>query len=181
MIRDVESCRSGQLAYPRIVTSSNGYVVAKYNLRPDFKRIVDRADIVDADGMPIVFASRLLCKNEIPERVATTDFVLTAAEAAVAHGTRFYFLGGKPGVAEEAASNLRALFPALQIVGIRNGYFSADEVDTICKDIREAGTDVLWVGMGSPRQEEFAVANMRKLSGVAWVRTCSPSAPMAQI
>ena len=122
--------------------------------------------------MPIVFASRLLCKNEIPERVATTDFVLTAAEAAVAHGTRFYFLGGKPGVAEEAASNLRALFPALQIVGIRNGYFSADEVDAICKDIREAGTDVLWVGMGSPRQEEFAVANMRKLSGVAWVRTC---------
>jgi N-acetylglucosaminyldiphosphoundecaprenol N-acetyl-beta-D-mannosaminyltransferase len=172
MIRDVQRARSGELICPRVVTSSNGSVVARYHTDQYFRSLIDQADIVDADGMPIVFVSKLFCKQALQERVATTDFVMDAAAAAVAHNVRFFFLGGKPGVAAEAARNFLSLFPSLQIVGIRDGYFGPGEAAAICHDIKQVGTDVLWLGIGSPRQEAFAIAHKHRLAGVAWIRTC---------
>jgi N-acetylglucosaminyldiphosphoundecaprenol N-acetyl-beta-D-mannosaminyltransferase len=172
MASDISLARGGYLQKPRIVTSSNGTTIAKYHTSRHFRQLLNQADLVDADGMPVVFASRIFCRKRINERVATTDFVLDAAAAAVENGSRFYFLGGKRGVAEEAARTLRILFPELQIVGIRDGYFKPEEEKEICREVREAGTDVLWVGMGSPRQEAFATANRDQLAGVAWIRTC---------
>lgn len=172
MAADVREARAGRLAQPRIVTSANGSVVATYNRDPAFRRLIDAADIVDADGMPLVFASRLLCREPLEERVATTDFLLDAAAAAVRDGTRFFFLGAAPGVAARAAEHLRSRFPGLHIVGARHGYFAPDAVPDICAKVRASGADVLWVGMGSPAQERFAVTARPLLEGLAWIRTC---------
>ncbi len=122
--------------------------------------------------MPLIFASKLLCRDSLPERIATTDFIGDAADAAAKNGIKFFFLGGRPGVAEKAAERLRAQYPNLQIVGCRDGYFEHSDIPAICREIVREGTDVLWVGLGSPLQEIFAADHRHLLTGVAWIRTC---------
>lgn len=172
MVRDTRAARAGELAVPRVVISSNGMVIARYHADPGFRALVEAADIVDVDGMPLVFASKLLCRHPVRERVATTDFVRDAAEQAVREGVRFFFLGAQPGVAADAARNLKEAYPGLQIVGVRDGYFAPDEEEALCEQIRGSGADVLWLGLGSPYQERFALRNKARLAGLAWIRTC---------
>lgn len=172
MVEDVIKARAGLLKHPNIVVSSNGLVISLYHRDAAFRDAIEAADIVDADGMPLVLAAKLLLKEPLRERVATTDFILDAAEAAVPHGTRFYFLGALPGIAAKAADNLRAQFPELQIAGHRHGYFEEEDLDGICEDILRSGTDILWLGLGSPLQEILATRIQEKLPGVAWIRTC---------
>jgi N-acetylglucosaminyldiphosphoundecaprenol N-acetyl-beta-D-mannosaminyltransferase len=172
MCADVEAARSGALPVPRVVTSANGSVVARYHSEADFAALIDRADIVDADGMPLVFASRIFCRNPLGERTATTDFLLDAASLAANQGIRFYFLGSRPGVAARAAEHLRSRFPDLKVVGTRSGYFGPNDIPAICAAIRDSRADVLWLGMGSPLQERFAVESRDLLAGVGWIRTC---------
>ncbi|MFZ2994693.1 WecB/TagA/CpsF family glycosyltransferase [Sphingobium sp.] len=172
MCEDTRRARSGELPEPRVVVSSNGLVIAKYHQDTAFKRSIDGADIVDVDGMPLVFATRLLCKTPLRERVATTDFVKDASEMAAKEGIRFYFLGAQGDVAQIAARNLQRAYPGLQIVGTRNGYFSLEEEAALCDEIVQSGADILWLGLGSPKQEAFALRNRHRLAGLAWIRTC---------
>lgn len=172
MIEDAHKARRGELLFPRLIFYSNGSVIATFHRDARFREMFQQADLVDVDGMPLVIASRLFSKNPLRERVASTDFILDACDAASRNGLRFYFLGAKPGVAEKAAENMRAKYPGLEIVGARDGYFAKEDEKAICDDIRAVRTDVLWVGMGSPWQEEFAIANRENLAGVAWMRTC---------
>lgn len=172
MARDVAAARKGELSLPRVVTSANGNVVALYHMSPAFRRMIDACDIVDCDGMAIALASRWLTRTPLPERVATTDWLLTAARVAQGEGLRFYFLGGRPGVALRAAEHLVSRFPDLAIAGTRHGYFDMSDLPRICEEILAAGTDVLWVGLGNPLQEEFALKAREMLPGVGWIRTC---------
>lgn len=172
MLADVERARRGALAKPQVLIASNGSVIAQYHRDPSFRALIEQADLVDPDGMPLVLATRMLLRRPSFERVATTDFIADAAAAAAANGVRFYFLGAKPGIAERARARLIAQFPDLQVVGARHGYFDAREVDGICEDIRASNADVLWLGLGSPLQERFAIHNREKLRGLAWIRTC---------
>ena len=172
MVEDVQRARSGVLARPRLLTSANGSVVAEYHRDPVLHRAIDAIDLVDADGMPLVLASRLFCKRPLMERAATTDFLLDACAVAARQKIRFFFLGARPGVAARAAAHLRFRYPGLEIVGTRNGYFRDSELGAICQEIREVGTDVLWLGLGTSRQERISVEVRDLLGGVAWVRTC---------
>lgn len=172
MIEDCLAARRRDLAHPRVVTSANGSVVAAYHSDLDFRACIDAADIVDADGMPLVHASRLFSRQPLAERTATTDFLLEAARAAATTGLRFYFLGARPGVAARAAEHLRSRFPGLQIAGTRNGYFAQEELPEICAKILASKTDVLWLGLGSPLQERMALAIRDRLPGLGWIRTC---------
>ncbi|WP_312856987.1 WecB/TagA/CpsF family glycosyltransferase [Novosphingobium chloroacetimidivorans] len=172
MLDDVASARAGALPHPRVLTSANGSVVAAYHQDPVLRAAIDAVDLVDADGMPLVFASRVFCKRPLTERAATTDFLLDASRVAADEGVRFYFLGARPGVAARAAEHLRYRFPGLQIAGTRNGYFKDEDLPEVARLVREARADVLWLGVGTPRQERMAVALRALLPGVAWVRTC---------
>ncbi|QAY79902.1 glycosyltransferase [Sphingosinicella sp. BN140058] len=172
MLEDVQSARAGLLRLPRVIVASNGSVIARYHSDPQFRALIDAADLVDPDGMPLVLASRLLWKRPLTERVATTDFIHDACRVAVEQGLRFYFLGARPGVADRAADRLRALHPGVQIVGSRHGYFGADEEEEICATVRSSGADVLWLGLGSPAQESFAIRRRASLAGLGWIRTC---------
>ncbi|RZM37117.1 MAG: glycosyltransferase [Sphingomonas sp.] len=172
MLADTRRARAGELPVPRIVTSANGSVVAAYNRDARYRAIMDGADIIDADGMPLVFASRLLCREPLAERTATTDFLLDAATIAARDDIRFFFIGSRPGVAARAAQHLRSRFPGLKVVGTRHGFFPPEAIPEICAKVRASGADVLWVGMGSPAQERFAIENRHLLGGVAWIRTC---------
>lgn len=172
MAEDCKAAAAGLLSRPRIVISSNGSVIARYHRDPEFRRLVSNADIVDADGAPLVIASCWLGERRLPERIATTDLIHDCAAVAVRESLRFFFLGGKPGVAERSALRLIESHPGLQIVGRRSGYFSPSEEEEIWKSIIAARTDVLWLGLGSPLQERLACLWRDKLPGVGWIRTC---------
>ena len=172
MVIDTGRARRGELTVPQVLIASNGSVIAQYHRDPSFRALIEQADLIDPDGMPLVLATRVMLRRPSLERVATTDFIEDAAAAAEANGIRFYFLGAKPEVAARARARLLEKFPRLQVAGVRHGYFEAREIDGICEEIREAKTDVLWLGLGSPMQERFAIENRNKLHGLAWIRTC---------
>lgn len=172
MVADTALARSGALALPRFVTSANGSLIAEYHANRDLRAAVDQADIIDADGMSLVFASKVFTDHPLEQRTATTDFLMDASQVAARHDIGFYFVGAKPGVAARAADNLRHRFPGLRILGVRHGYFSDADIPAICEAVRKSGADVLWVGLGTPLQERFAVRARELLAGVAWIRTC---------
>lgn len=172
MRNDVLRLRAGSLTKPRVITASNGYVIATYHRSPAFREMIDRADMVDADGMSLVIMSRLFLRSPLSERAATTDFIEDACRTAVEDNIRFYFLGAREGIAARAAERLRVRHPSLNVVGTRNGYFETEDIDAIVADIEASRAEVLWLGLGSPRQEEIAYVLQSRLKGVAWIRTC---------
>lgn len=116
------------------------------------RQIICRADLVLPDGAGVVLAAKLL-KTPLKEKVAGIDFARRLMERHREDGTTFFFLGGKPGVAEKAAENMRKAYPGIQIVGTRDGYFQ-DEADVI-REVNEKKPDVLFVCLGFPKQERF--------------------------
>jgi len=122
---------------------------------PDVWQALDEAGMVTPDGMPLVWLSRLAGHGRT-ERVYGPDLMLACLERSTATGCRHYLYGGGPGVAERLADVLRARFPGLQIAGASTpGWGSADDLASAeaAVEINRSGADVVWVGLGAPKQE----------------------------
>src|SRR5262249_47210963 len=154
MVGDCLAARGGRRS-PKLVFASNGHAVAMAGTNPGFRQTFQSADIVHADGAPIVFASKMLTRTPIPERSATTDFLHDAARMAEAHGLRFFLFGATEEVNAACAATLNKSYPRLEIVGRRHGYFGSRDEETIVDEINVSGADVLWVGLGVPLEYEF--------------------------
>ena len=169
MVQDCLAAR-GKSDPPKLVFSSNGNSIARAALDAQFRRQHTAADLLHADGQPVVLASKLLTHTPIPERSATTDFFLDACAAAAVHGLRFYLLGGTDDTNAECARILRRTYPDLQIVGQRQGYFSLTDEEQVCAEINESGADVIWVGLGVPLEQAFCLRNKHRLRA-GWLAT----------
>jgi len=169
MIDDCTAARADSRRLPKLVFASNGHVVSLAGRDAAFRRLHDFADIIHADGQPVVFASKLT-SAPIPERSATTDFIHDAAIAARKHGLTFYLLGATEEVNRRCAERMLELYPGLTIVGRRHGYFSRDEETAICEEINAAKADIVWVGLGVPLEHDFCVRNKHRLKA-GWVVT----------
>lgn len=156
---------------PRLLSSANGHVVSRYHSEPHFRRLMDSMDAIDADGMPLVLASRLLHATPLPERVCTTDFFHDAASAAEREQLRFFILGGTSAENERALARTRASYPRLAIDG-RHGYFLPADEPELLDEIERFRPHVLWIGLGVPKEQEFAIRHADRLTGVAWIKTC---------
>lgn len=156
---------------PRLVFSVNGNSIARVATDDAFREDYERADIIHADGQPVVLASRLLTDAPIPERSATTDYFIDAAEEARKSGLRFFLLGATESVNARCAEILKERYPGLKIVGRRNGYFSREEEAAVCDEINASGADVVWVGLGVPLEQAFCVRNKHRLRA-GWLVTC---------
>ncbi len=170
MVGDCLAARGGKRP-PRVILSSNGNVIAKAAMDPEFRSLLSRADLIHADGSPVVFASKLLTKSPVPERSATTDFFFDAAEIAQQHGLSFYLLGSTEEINAQCAENLRKAYPGIKIVGRHHGYFSKDSEAQLCDEINRSGADVVWVGLGVPKETAFSLQNKTRLK-VGWIVTC---------
>lgn len=157
---------------PAMLFSSNGQGIALQGSNEDYDAAMAAADIVHADGMPVVLCSRLLTSKPIPERSSTTDLFHDVAKVAEQDALRFFILGSNEDQNSRVVNVMRSLYPKLQIVGRHHGYFPDDEDDRICDLIRESGTDILWVALGKPRQEIWSHRNREKLAGVGCIKTC---------
>jgi exopolysaccharide biosynthesis WecB/TagA/CpsF family protein len=148
-----------------IAMKNNSYVVTpnvdhivKLQSDDEFKTIYDKADLVLADGMPIVWASKLLGKP-IKEKVSGSDLFPKLCEHASINGYSIFLLGAALGVAEKAAKKLIEMYPKLNIVGTYSPSFGfendKEENEKIIRMIKESKPDILFVGVGAPKQEKW--------------------------
>ena len=163
--------RRGSGAVPLYSTSANGEVLSRCSREPEIGPLFAQADLVHADGMPMVWASRWLCRRGLPERVATTDLFHDCAREAVAAGASFSLLGATPASLAGAVANVRRLYPGLRIVSAEHGHFDHTHEDRIVAAINAARPDILWISMGVPREQAFAVRNRTRLTGVGLIKT----------
>lgn len=115
---------------------------------------VTDADVVVADGMGVVWASRLL-GSPLPGRVAGIDLFLDLLALAARRDYSVYLFGAKQEVLDECVRRVCEQNSGLVVAGSRNGYFDASETETIAGDIRASGADILFVGIPSPHKEVF--------------------------
>ena len=162
-------CRTG-VARPQLVFDANGQALSLAARDPTYRQALERADIVHADGGFLVTLSRW-AGQPIAERSATTDMIHDLAQACSREGLSFFLLGGTPDVSRRCAERLRDIYPELQIGGRRHGYFADDELDEIVATIDEARPDVVWVGLGKPREQMVAL-QLRDRIGATWIGTC---------
>jgi N-acetylglucosaminyldiphosphoundecaprenol N-acetyl-beta-D-mannosaminyltransferase len=130
------------------------------------------AAFIVADGMPLVWYSRWVGRP-LPQRVAGSDLIYALCRRAAERGHRVFFLGGAPGVAEEAADRLCRLYPGLTIAGVEVPPFrpmSQDEHLRLLERIRTAQTDVLFVALGQPKGEIWLHENYQALGVPACVQ-----------
>ncbi|NNK78438.1 MAG: WecB/TagA/CpsF family glycosyltransferase [Litoreibacter sp.] len=138
---------------------------------PEYAAALAQANIIHADGQFVVWLSRLLPGHAIPERTATTDLIHACAKGAVENGLSFFLLGGRADINRRCAEELTRRHEGLKISGRRDGYFSEAEEDAVVEEINASGTDVLWVGLGKPAEQLFAIRNRDRLN-CAWIVTC---------
>ena len=117
-----------------------------------------RADLVVADGVPLLWAARLL-GDRLPGRAAGSDLIFDLCAAAGRCGAGVFLLGGRPGVAERAASVLVERYPGARVAGTAcppHGFERDPEaVRALVRSVRASGADLILVGLGSPKQEVF--------------------------
>ena len=111
-----------RLARPLYLTSANGEVLARCSTEPMTDRLFRAADLINADGQPLVTVSRLKSSTPLPERVATTDLFHAVARKAQAAGLTFYMFGADEAENAAAVANVRKLYPDLKIIGHSHGY-----------------------------------------------------------
>lgn len=121
------------------------------------KEIIATADLSGADGMPVVWASKLF-GQKIPGRVNGTDLMEALVEKAAQKGYRIFFFGAKQEVVEKVVSVYQEQFPALQVAGYHHGYFTKEEEQQVAQKIGESKADILFVAFGTPKKEKFISA-----------------------
>ncbi len=135
-----------------------------------FAAVVQEADLVVADGMPLVWASRLQ-GTPLPQRVAGSDLISSLSAAAAATGRSVFLLGGEPGTADAAAAILRDRCPQLKIAGTLCpplGFEKdAAQLERITQALQSAQPDIVYVGLGSPKQERL-IDRLRRALPRAW-------------
>lgn len=147
------------------VLFANASKVVMAERDPKLRAALLAADLLAADGQSLVWASRVL-GSALPERVAGIDYMLDLLGEADARGWRVFFLGGRDAVLDEVVAYCARNHPGLIIAGRHNGYFPAERDAEVAAIVREARTDVMFVGMPSPRKE-FWIVEQGPATGVA--------------
>lgn len=146
---------------PHMIFTPNPEILMSARNDSELHQMLSEADLLTPDGIGVVYASRIL-GDPIPERVSGFDVACALLERIKNGEHTLYLLGGKPGVAEQAAENLIKKYPALHIVGTHDGYFS--DADAVVAEISALAPDLLFVCLGSPKQERFAVTYRDRLN-----------------
>ncbi|HEY8911279.1 MAG TPA: WecB/TagA/CpsF family glycosyltransferase [Desulfosporosinus sp.] len=136
----------------RVVTANPEMIYASVRDQR-LMNVINSADVVTADGIGVVWAARRL-GTPVKERVTGIDLVQAIFPVANAEKWRIFFLGGKPGVAEQAANQVIATYPGIAWEA-EHGYFRSEDEAYVLEKIRHFQPDILLVGLGAPRQEHW--------------------------
>ena len=126
------------------------------------------ADLILPDGVGLVWASRILGRP-LRHRLPGIDFACRLLNERAGRGGSVFLLGADPGVAQLAGESLSKAYPGLRIAGTQHGYFAADEEASILEEIRLSGAELLFVCLGSPKQELWMNRWSAELPGVLMI------------
>jgi N-acetylglucosaminyldiphosphoundecaprenol N-acetyl-beta-D-mannosaminyltransferase len=148
----------------QIVTVNTDFLsIARQNM--DFRKTLNDADLAVADGMPLVWLSRLK-GTPLPQRVAGVELFTESCRLAAQSGHSVFLLGAGPGVAARAATVLQERFAGLRIAGTytpSNGLLSRRENERMIRVVQRAAPDFLFVALGAPRQDQWIRENLQRL------------------
>ncbi len=145
-----------------LVATANAEMVMMATNDPELHAILLKADLVVADGAGVVWAARHQ-GNSVPERVAGYDLAQKLLDRSAQTGHKVYFFGGAPGVAEQAKKKAEEWYPGVNVVGVRNGFFSPEDENKILEDIKNCKPDILLVALGVPKQEKWLSKHFAEL------------------
>jgi N-acetylglucosaminyldiphosphoundecaprenol N-acetyl-beta-D-mannosaminyltransferase len=121
---------------------------------PEIRAIVASCDLVNVDGQPVIWASRLVGRP-LRARVTGVDLMHRLIQRASERGHRLYFLGARPEVVRTVVGRVEREHPGAVVAGWRDGYWSPAEEEAVVGSIAEARPDILFVALGSPAKERF--------------------------
>ena len=134
------------------VVTPNPEIVETCRADAEAMAAVNGADLVLPDGIGVIYGAKML-KTPLKERVPGIEFGTAMIESCAKSGKSVYLLGAKPGVAEQAAENLKQRFSELTVAGTADGYFKDDA--KAAEAIRASGADLALICLGAPKQEKF--------------------------
>jgi N-acetylglucosaminyldiphosphoundecaprenol N-acetyl-beta-D-mannosaminyltransferase len=144
----------------------------RYQRDPVARALMDNADLLVADGMPLIWASRL-AGTPLPERVTGSNMIWSICDLASRRGQSVFLLGGDPGVADRAAELLLDRYPDLDIAGTscpRRGFESDDqELRRLQREVTSAGPQIVLVALGFPKQDLLIGMLRSSLPGAAFL------------
>lgn len=130
---------------------------------PAYREVLNGGDFVFGDGTGVRWATRYIHGIRLRDNVNGTDLVPRFFAETAGCGFRYYLLGATPEAIERAAATARTLFPGWQLAGYHHGYLDAQREAAVIESINAAGVQLLLVGMGNPRQEQFIARNLGRL------------------
>lgn len=147
---------------PVLVATANAEMLMRATHDGALRRILQGAAMVTPDGAGTVWAAHHL-GYAMPERVAGYDMVQELMREAPAKHRRIFFFGSAPGVADKAKKKAEQLYPGIEIVGTRNGFFTAADEPAIIEEIKAAHPDILLAALGVPKQEKWLAKHLGEL------------------
>lgn len=137
----------------------------------EFLKLMNQSDINIPDGIGLIYASKIR-NHPLKEKVAGFDLSVNMLEMANKKNLKLYAIGGKPGVAEAAMKNIHDKYPNINIVGSHHGYFKGthlglndhEEEKLVLEEINKANPDILFVGFGAKKQEQWIQYNKDKIN-----------------
>lgn len=147
---------------PVLVATANAEMLMRATHDGALRRILQGAAMVTPDGAGTVWAAHHL-GHAMPERVAGYDMVQELMREAPVKHRRIFFFGSAPGVADKAKKKAEQLYPGIEIVGTRNGFFTAADEPAIIEEIKAAHPDILLAALGVPKQEKWLAKHLEKL------------------
>jgi len=155
-----------ETAQRRYVSVCTVHTVMECYTQPQMRAAVNGAGMATPDGMPLVFLGKLSGKTAV-ERVYGPDLMLALCQLSAERGYRHYFYGGAAGVPERLAQRLQELYPGLQVAGGYSPPFrplSSEEEAHMIEQINGSGADIVWVGLGTPKQDLWMARYRQQLT-----------------
>lgn len=145
-----------------LIATANAEMIMMADQDQVLKEILNQADLVVPDGAGTVWASNYLGVS-MPERVAGYDLTQNLLARAPQKKRRIFFFGSAPGVAEKAKLKAQQQYPGIDIVGVRDGYFTKEQEPDIIAQIKAAKPDLLLAALGVPKQEKWLNEHRKNL------------------
>ncbi|MEU6718595.1 WecB/TagA/CpsF family glycosyltransferase [Nonomuraea sp. NPDC046802] len=173
--RELERGRGGRIVTPNVD------ICRAVAADPALRELVCSADLVVADGMPLVWAARLL-GTPLPERVTGADLIWSLSRLAARRGHPVYLLGGPPGVAARAADTLTSRHPGLRVCGVHAPPYGFDQtpagIELVRQKVVAARPRLVFVGLGFPKQDRL-IADLRGQLPHTWFLGCGAAIAFA--
>jgi N-acetylglucosaminyldiphosphoundecaprenol N-acetyl-beta-D-mannosaminyltransferase len=162
---EIENAITSKKELHHVVVNAGKMVSMQTDMQ--LKKSVNTADLINADGMAVVWAANFLGKP-LKERVSGIDIMESLVALADEKGFKIFFFGAKEEVVKKVVDQYSRVYSERIIAGYRNGYFSKEEEPKIAKQIGDSGADILFVAISSPTKENFLYENREVLKSVSF-------------